>query len=151
MNSKLALPLLFLCLLAVAGCNRQGLEVPTDVEDDASQQQDTNDAAEPVVVNPDAAKVGTEVDGIGDIAAQAYQFEAGQTVFISVPTKFGRMPGDRLEIFWFHDDGRSRKDDTKKIEGPFTVFEFAPTDPGPYNVEIAANNQPIALVQFTVR
>ena len=151
MNPKLILPLLGLCLLSLAACNRQGPELPKGVDDNTSYQQDPGDGVQPVMVNPDAAKVGSGVDGAGDVATESREFEAGQTVYISVPTKFGLKVGDRLEIFWFHDDGKSRKDDAKKVEGPFTVFEFISSDPGPYNVEVAANGRPIALVQFTVK
>jgi hypothetical protein len=71
-------------------------------------------------------------------------------VYISVPTKFGRKQGERLEVFWFN-QGKSQKEDTKNIQGPFTVFEFAPTDAGAYNVEVDANGRPVALVQFEVK
>lgn len=139
-----------LLLLALAACNRQGPEVPKAV-DDNKDAQDQNDGVESVVVSPDAAKVGSEANEAGDIVTETRAFESGQKVYISVPTKFGRKPGERLEIFWFHDDGRSRRDEAKQIAGPFTVFEFSPTDAGPYNVEIAANGKPIALVQFEVK
>lgn len=139
-----------LLLLAVAGCNRQGPEVPKQV-DDNKEFRDTGDGIQSVVVSPDAAKVGSEANEAGDIVTEARVFEVGQKVHISVPTKFGRKIGDKLEIFWFHDDGRSRRDETKQIAGPFTLFEFSPTDPGPYNVEVAANGRPIALAQFEVK
>ena len=139
-----------LLLLALAACNRQGPDVPKPV-DDNKEFRDQADGIESVVVSPDAAKVGSEVDGAGDIANEVRTFDAGQKVYISVPAKFGRKIGDKLEIFWFHDDHRSRHEEQKQIAGPFTVFEFAPTDVGAYNVEIAANGRPIALVQFEVK
>ncbi len=139
-----------LLLLALAACNRQGPEVPKAVDDNRTVQ-DQGDGIESVMVSPDAAKVGSEANEAGDIVAEARAFEVGQKVYISVPTKFGRKIGDRLEIFWFHDDGRSRRDEQKQIAGPFTVFEFSPDDAGPYNVEVAANGRPIALVQFEVK
>ena len=139
-----------LLLLALAACNRQGPDVPKPVEDKKTAP-DLGDGVESVVVSPNAAKVGSEADDAGDIVTASRAFEAGQKVFISVPAKFGRKVGDKLEIFWFHDDGRSRRDEAKQIAGPFTLFEFTPTDAGPYNVEIAANGRPIALVQFEVK
>ena len=87
----------------------------------------------------------------GPDVAEVREFQPGQKVHISVPTKFGRKLGDKLEIFWFHDDGRSRREEQKSIAGPFTVFEFTPEDVGAYNVEVAANGNPIALVQFAVK
>ena len=139
-----------LLLLALAACNRQGPDVPKQVDDnkDAVNQ---GDGVESVVVSPDAAKVGSEASEAGDIVTETRAFELGQKVYISVPTKFGRKIGDKLEIFWFHDDGRSRRDEPKQIAGPFTAFEFTPTDAGAYNVEIADNGRPIALVQFEVK
>ena len=139
-----------LLLVAVAACNRQGPEVPKQV-DDNKEFRDQGDGVESVMVSPDAAKVGSEANEAGDIVSESRAFELGQKVYISAPTKFGRKIGDKLEIFWFHDDGRSRRDETKQIAGPFTVFEFTPDDAGPYNVEIAANGRPIALVQFEVK
>ena len=119
--------------------------------DDNKDVQDQSEGIQSVMVSPDAAKVGSEVDAAGEIVAEVREFQPGQKVHISVPTKFGRKIGDKLEIFWFHDDGRSRRDEAKQIAGPFTAFEFTPTDAGPYNVEIAANGRPIALVQFEVK
>jgi hypothetical protein len=150
MTSTLRIAGSTLLLLALAACNRQGPEVPKAV-DDNKDAQDQRDGVQSVMVSPDAAKVGSEANEAGDILNEVRQFEIGQKVYISVPAKFGRKIGDRLEIFWFHDDGRSRRDETKQIAGPFTVFEFAPTDAGLYNVEVDANGKPIALVQFEVK
>lgn len=150
MNTSLRVLATALAVLMAAGCNRQGPEVPRAVDDNKSVD-DLGDGVQSVVVNPDAAKVGSAVDGQGAIATPASEFTDGQTIYISVPTKFGRKQGERLEAFWFHDDGRSRKDDRKVIAGPFTVFEMIAKDAGPYNVEIDANGRPIALVQFTIK
>lgn len=139
-----------LLLLALAACNRQGPGDPKQVDDNKALQE-TGDGIESVVVSPDAAKVGSEASEAGDIVTETRAFELGQKVYISVPTKFGRKIGDKLEIFWFHDDGRSRRDEAKQVAGPFTVFEFTPTDAGPYNVEVAGNGRPVALVQFEVK
>ena len=150
MNPTLRIAGPALLLLALAACNRQGPDVPKQV-DDNKDVQDRGDGIASVMVRPDAAKVGSEANEAGDIVTESRVFESGQKVHISVPTKFGRKMGEKLEIFWFHDDGRSRRDEAKQIAGPFTMFEFTPTDAGPYNVEIAANGRPIALVQFEVK
>ena len=150
MNTSLRVLATALVLLMAAGCNRQGPEVPRGVDDNTSVD-DHGDGVESVVVNPNAAKVGSAVDDQGAISAPATEFAAGQTIYISVPTQYGRKQGDRLEVFWFHDDGRSRKDDRKVIAGPFTTFELIAKDAGPYNVEVDANGRPIALVQFTIK
>ncbi|HSD15822.1 MAG TPA: hypothetical protein VLC71_00995 [Thermomonas sp.] len=139
-----------LLLLALAACNRQGPDVPKQV-DDNREAVNQGDGIQPVMVSPDAAKVGSEANEAGDILTEARTFELGQKVYISVPTKFGRKIDEKLEIFWFHDDGLSRREETKRIAGPFTVFEFTPTDAGPYNVEVDANGRPIALAQFEVK
>lgn len=139
-----------LVLAMVAGCNRQGPDAPRGVDDNKSVDE-YGDGVQPVVVNPNAAKVGSAVDDRGAISTPAQAFKPGQTIYISVPTQYGRQQGDRLEVFWFHDDGRSRKDDRKLIAGAFTTFEMIAKDTGPYNVEVDANGSPIALVQFTVK
>jgi predicted small lipoprotein YifL len=150
MNTSLRMLAAAAALLILAGCNRQGPEVPRAVDDNAAADG-YGEGVQPVVVNPDAAKVGAAVDAQGAISEPASEFGVGQTVYISVPTKFGRKAGDRLEIFWFHDDGRSRKDDRKVIAGPNTVFELIAKDSGAYNVEVDANGRPIALAQFTIK
>jgi len=150
MNTILRVLATALVLAMATGCNRQGPEAPRAVDDNKSADE-FRDGVQPVVVNPNAAKVGAAVDGRGAIATPATEFKAGDTIYISVPTQYGRKVGDRLEVFWFHDDGRSRKDDRKPITGPFTVFELIAKDAGPYNVEVDANGRPIALVQFTIQ
>ena len=150
MNPTLRITGSTLLLLALVACNRQGPDAPKPVDDNKAAQ-DQGNGVQSVMVSPDAAKVGSEANEAGDIVTEARAFEVGQKVYISVPNKFGRKLGDKLEIFWFHDDGRSRRDEAKQIAGPFTVFEFAPADAGAYNVEVAANGRPIALVQFEVK
>ena len=150
MNTSVRVLATALVLLMAAGCNRQGPEVPHGVDDNKSVD-DQGEGVQSVVVNPNAAKVGSAVDEQGAISTAAYEFDAGQTIYISVPTQFGRKIGERLEIFWFHDDGRSRKDEQKTIAGPFTVFELIAKDAGEYSVEVDASGRPIALVQFTIK
>lgn len=141
---------LILASCALVACNRQGPQIPKQVDDNQQSRQQPNDGVESVTVDPNAAKSGSEVDAAGDITVPAREFASGQTVYVSVPTKYGRKQGDKLEVFWFH-QGQSQKEDTKRIEGPYTAFEFAPTDAGSYNVEVDANGRPIALVQFEVK
>lgn len=150
MNSTLRMLATALVLLTVAGCNRQGPDVPHAVDDNKTVDE-YGDGVQPVTVNPDAAKAGAAVDGQGAISTPAQEFAVGQTIYISVPTKFGRKQGERLDVFWFHDDGRTSKEDRKVIAGAYTVFEMIAKDPGPYNVEVDANDRPIALVQFTIK
>ena len=150
MNTSLRVLATALALAMAAGCNRQGPEAPRTVDDNKAADE-SGDGVQSVVVNPNAAKVGAAVDDRGAIATPATEFKAGDTIYISVPTQYGRKVGDRLDVFWFHDDGRSRKDDRKPITGPFTVFELIAKDAGPYNVEVDANGRPIALVQFTIK
>lgn len=143
---RLTVALLLAC--GLVACNRKGPELPTDVK--ATADAANSEGVEPVVVDPNAAFVGAAVDGAGEITQPQREFKSGETVYISVPSK-GRQLGSSVEIFWFHDDGRSRKDETKRIEGPFTVFEFAPKDAGKYNTEVDVNGRPIALVEFEVK
>lgn len=143
---RLTVVLLIAC--GLVACNRKGPEVPTEVKDAAAEAG--TDGIGTVTVDPNAAFVGAEVDGAGEIAKPQREFKPGDTVYISVPSK-GRQLGSSLEIFWFHDDGRSRKDETKRIDGPFTVFEFKPEDAGKYNTEVDVNGRPIALVEFEVK
>ena len=143
--------LLSFALLAcvLAACNRQGPQQPVAV-DNATAETENPTGIGTVEVEPDAAFVGSQIDDRGDLLTPQHDFGAGATVYVSVPSK-GRRLGSRVEAFWFHEDGRSRKDEAKKIAGPFTAFEFQPTDAGKYNVEIDVNNRPIALVQFEIK
>lgn len=133
---------------ALAACNRQGPEQPTAI--DPSPAQENPNGIGTVEVQPNVAFVGSAVDDHGDLVTPQHDFATGSTVYVSVPTK-GRALGSRIEVFWFHDDGRSRKDEAKKIAGPFTAFEFQPSEAGKYNVEVDVNNRPIALVEFEVK
>lgn len=145
------LSVLLLAAVALAACNRQGPQLPTGqgktADADASQREGGIDT---VTVDPNAAFVGAAVDANGEIAEPAREFKVGQTVYVSVPSK-GRKLGSEVEVFWFHQDRRSRKDERKPISGPFTVFEFQPTETGQYNTEVDVNGRPIALVQFEVK
>lgn len=134
---------------ALAACDRQGPEQPTAVDQSPVPEEDANGVGT-VEVAPDAAFIGSEVDGRGGLVTPQIEFATGATVYVSVPTK-GHRVGDRMDVFWFHDDGKSRKDEHKEIAGPFTAFNFKPTEAGKYNVEIDVNNQPIALVEFQVQ
>ena len=80
MNLKPLVSLAVLCL-ALAACNRQGPDVPKGVDDNRTLQ-DPGEGVEAVVVNPDAAHVGSAVDEAGDILEPATRFEVGQTVRI---------------------------------------------------------------------
>ena len=141
MNTSVRMLATALVLLMAAGCNRQGPEVPRGVDDNKTVE-DYGEGVQSVVVNPNAAKGGSAVDDQGAISTPAHEFAAGQPIYISVPTQFGRKSGESLEVFWFHEDGRSRKDDKKTIAGPFTTFELIAKDAGPYNVEVDASGVP---------
>ena len=134
---------------ALAACNRQGLEQPTAIDTNPAPQENPNGVGT-VEVAPNTAFVGSAIDDRGDLVTPQHDFAVDSTVYVSIPTK-GRKIGDRMEVFWFHEDGRSRKDEHKKIAGPFTAFEFQPTEVGKYNVEVDVNNRPIALVEFEVK
>ena len=133
----------------LAACNRQGPDVPTAIDTNPAPKENPNGIGTVEVAN-DAAFIGSAIDDRGDLVTPQLEFTTGATVYVSVPSK-GRKMGDQMEVFWFHDDGQSRKDETKKIEGPFTAFEFKPSEAGKYNVEVDVNNRPIALVEFEVK
>ncbi|MEO5629192.1 MAG: hypothetical protein ABIQ62_05415 [Thermomonas sp.] len=134
---------------ALTACNRQGPELPTAVQSENGRADDGS-GIDTVVVSSDGAFVGSSIDERGEILALQHDFAPDATVYVSAPSK-GRRLGDRVEVFWFHQDGLSRKDEAKKITGPFTAFEFQPTETGKYNVEVDVNNRPIALVEFEVK
>lgn len=140
---------LVLLACALVACNRQGPEQPTAIDANQASKDDPNGIGT-VEVQPNVAFVGSAIDDRGDLVTPQTTFETGATVFVSIPSK-GRALGSRMEVFWFHDDGKSRKDEHKKIAGPFTAFEFQPSEPGKYNVEVDVNNRPIALVEFEVK
>ena len=89
MNTSVRVLATALVLLMAAGCNRQGPEVPRGVDDNKTVE-DYGEGVQSVVVNPNAAKVGSAVDEQGAISTPAHEFAAGQTIYISVPTQFGR-------------------------------------------------------------
>lgn len=140
---------LLLLACALAACNRQGPEQPSAIDPNPSAKENPNGVST-VEVAPDTAFVGSAIDDRGDLVTPQHDFATGSTVYVSVPTK-GRKIGDRMEVFWFHEDGLSRKDEHKKIAGAFTAFEFQPSEVGKYNVEVDVNSRPIALVEFEVK
>ena len=84
------------------------------------------------------------------IATPKTQFAVGETVYLSVPGK-NKPPGSNIEVFWFHQDGKSRKDESKQMIGTNVAFEFVAQEAGKYNVEIDVNGRPIGLTEFTVQ
>lgn len=140
---------LLLLACALAACNRQGPDVPTAIDETPAPTENPNGIGT-VEVAPNVAFVGSAIDDRGDLLTPQQNFVVGDTVYVSVPSK-GRKLGDQMEVFWFHDDGKSRKEDAKRIAGPFTAFEFKPTEAAKYNVEVDVNNRPIALVEFEVK
>jgi len=136
-------------LVATAGCNVSGPDIPKAV-DGKDQAAESREGIDTVTIDPNAAFVGSAVDVNGDIATPQREFAVGDTVYISVPSK-GHRVGSPVEVFWFHDDGKSRKDDRKAIQGAFTAFELQAADPGTYNTEVDINGRPVALVEFVVR
>ena len=134
---------------ALVACNRQGPQAPTAVDANPAPKDDPNGVGT-VEVKPNVAFVGSAIDDQGDLVKRQHDFATGATVYVSVPSK-GRKLGDQMEVFWFHEDGRSRKEEHKKIAGPFTAFDFEAKEAGKYNVEVDVNNRPIALVEFEVK
>ena len=135
------------CVLAA--CNRQAPDL-SQADQSAPAAESGRDGVETVVVDPNAAFVGSALTENGEIATPQREFALGDTVYVSVPSK-GRRLASQLEVFWFHEDGLSRKDDQKRIEGPFSAFEFVPEEPGRYNVEVAVGGRTVGLVEFEVR
>ncbi len=140
---------LVLLVFALVACNRQGPDQPTAIDSNPASGENPNGIGT-VEVAPNTAFVGSAIDDRGDLVTPRHDFTTGATVYVSVPSR-GRKLGDRMEVFWFHEDGRSRKDEDKKIAGPFTAFEFKPSEAGKYNVEVDVNNRPIAFVEFNVK
>lgn len=145
---RLTLPaLLIVSALLVAGCNREGPVIPTN---EAGKSGAGPDAREAFVVTGDAGKVGSALAPDQSIATPKTRFAVGETVYLSVPAK-NKPPGSRIDVFWFHEDGKSRKDDSRRFERANLAFEFVPKDAGKYNVEIDLNGRPIGLTEFTVQ
>ena len=150
MNKTLRVLATALVLVMAAGCNRQGPELPQAIQQDPDGQDAGRDGVDTVTIDPNAAFIGSAVDTTGQILTRQREFESGQTVFVSVPSK-GHRVGSELEVFWFHSDGISRKSERKRITGQFTVFQFEPTEPANYNAEVDVNGRPVGLVEFVVK
>ena len=142
------LPALVVLACLLAACNRQAPDLSQAQAPSAKESE--REGVETVVVDPNAAFVGSALTETGEIATAQREFAAGETVYLSVPST-GRRLNSQLEVFWFHEDGRSRRDDQKRIEGPFTAFEFVPEETGRYNVEVAVSGRTVGLVEFEVR
>ena len=114
MNTTLRVLATALVLVMAAGCNRQGPDVPRAVGDDKSVEE-FGDGVQPVVVNPNAAKVGAAVDdrdlrpgdllffdteGRGRVSHVGIYL--GDDQFISANSYLGRVSVDRLrsDRYW---------------------------------------------------
>ena len=144
---RLVLVPLILAALALGACNREGPVIPT--QEAASGQQGSN-ANQPFTVSADAGQVGSALARDQSIATPQTEFAPGDTVYISVPGK-NKPNGSSIEVFWFHQDGKSRKEEGKRLEGAHVAFEFVPQEVGRYSVEIDVNGRPIGLTDFTVQ
>ncbi len=149
MNTMRRLSALGLMLCALAACNRDDLQLPKAVEGSAEEPA-IRDPATPFVVSATAGKVGAAIDGNGDISEARTTFAPDEKVYVSMNAK-GRRQGDRVHVYWFHSDGLSRKEEEKKIAGPFVAFDFSPSETGRYSIEIDVNDRPIGLVDFEVK
>lgn len=148
MNKTLRVLATAAALLMVAGCNRDGLQLPGAVEEEA---RDAAGAAnDPFLVSGTAGKTGAAIDQNGEITEPKTVFATNDTVYLSMDAK-GRRAGDRVRVYWFHQDGLARKEEEKPIKGPFVAFDFAPSEAGRYSVEIDVNERPIGLVDFEVK
>lgn len=148
MNTTLRVLATALVLLMVAGCNRDGLQLPGAVEE--KDDQANREANDPYMVSATAAKIGAAVDESGDISEPRTTFAPNDTVFLSMDAK-GRRMGDRVKVYWFHEDGKSRREDEKVLDGPFVYFEYQPTESGKFHAEVDVNERPIGLVDFEVK
>ena len=149
MNTTLRVLATSLAVLLVAGCNRDGLQLPKAVGE-GNQGEAGGQPADPYLVSGTAGKVGAAIDDQGDIMEPKVVFSPNETVYLSMDAK-GRRPGDRVRVYWFHQDGISRREEEKQVEGPFVAFDYAPTETGKFNVEIDVNEKPIGLVDFEVK
>ncbi len=136
---------LVLCLLAA--CNRDGMQLPGAVEE---KQDDTRGATDPFEVSATAAKTGSTMGDQGAISVPQTSFAVGDTVFLSMDAK-GRRMGDRVRVFWFHEDGKSRKEEEKVLQGPYVHFEYQPTETGKFHAEVDVNDRAIGLIDFEVK
>lgn len=109
---------------------------------------------QPVVLAPDAIALGTSVDASGAVAAPKTTFAAGDTVHVSVPTA-GRAQGAEVLVYWMGPDGKSLKEERKKIgAGEFVNFSFGRADglaAGKFMVQVDVADQPVGMTDFQVR
>lgn len=149
MNTMRRLSVLSLMLCALAACNRDDLQLPGAVADNADDAAN-RDAADPYIVSGTVGKTGAAIDEHGNINDPKTVFAPNEKVYVSMDAK-GRRRGDRVQVYWFHADGVSRKEEEKKIEGPFVAFDFVPAETGKYSIEIDVNERPIGLTDFEVK
>lgn len=149
MNTMFRLSVIGFMLCTLMACNRDKLQLPGAVEETADEYAN-RDAAAPFIVSGTAGKVGAAVAENGDISEPKTVFAPDEKVYVSMNAK-GRRQGDRVRVYWFHSDGLSRKEEEKKIEGPFVAFDFVPAESGKFSIEIDVNDRPIGLVDFEVK
>lgn len=149
MNTMRRLFALGLLLCSLTACNRDDLQLPGAVEE-TSNDDANRKPQDPYVVSADVAKTGSAVDEHGAIATPKSAFAPNETVFLSIDAK-GRRQGDRVHVYWFHEDGTSRKDEEKILEGPYVYFEFQSAEAGKFHAEVDINERPVGLTDFEVK
>lgn len=111
-------------------------------------------ALEATVLQDGVLAVGSAVGANGAVNAVKASYAIGDTIHASVPTK-GHPPGAQVAIYWFYQDGSSKKDEQKVIPAgaEYVSFTLSKADgmvPGQYNAQVDIGDAPVGIVGFTV-
>lgn len=152
--------------LALGACSRDGVDNgPTQTPPLAEVPvRQSGVPALPVGPPPDAnlpatasragVTVGNSLQGEAVVASQSAQFSIADTVYVGASVK-GKKPGSEVAVYWTYEDGRTHREERRKLAGEqYVSFSFSKADgmkPGKYNAQIDVDRVPIGLADFLVK
>lgn len=153
--------------LLLSACSREGAEddsapaaatasqeAPAAPPPPALPPKPGPDALLPTSVSTDAVTVGTSLQGETVVKSPTAQFTTADTIYAGASVK-GRKSGAEVAVYWTYSDGRTHKEERRKLAGEqYVSFSFAKADgmkPGNYNAQIDVDMVPIGLTDFVVK
>lgn len=111
-------------------------------------------AVQPTTVSADAVTIGTALQGEKVVKSASPQFSTSDTVLAGASVK-GKPAGAEVAVYWTYEDGRTHKEERRKLAGEqYVSFSFAKIDgmkPGKYNAQIDVDMVPVGITDFVVK
>ena len=111
-------------------------------------------AVQPTTVSADAVTIGTKLQGDMVVKSASPQFSTSDTVLAGASVK-GKPAGAEVAVYWTYEDGRTHKEERRKLAGEqYVSFSFGKIDgmkAGKYNAQIDVDMVPVGITDFVVK